>query len=141
MFESTDDIRLSDILFGSDVDAHHCSKTSKKKEEEKNMWKKNVKHYKILSVDQISALEDFFISKQVPVTKTNIKHASKALKIPYQRSVNYLYNKYKKVQDNAEDFYHRCIHEFSLIMQNVERCWELYLKGCQAYNTSRDSKN
>ncbi|AFN82392.1 hypothetical protein EROM_010480 [Encephalitozoon romaleae SJ-2008] len=141
MFDSIDDIRLSDILFGSDIDASHCSKVSKKKEEEKSMWKKNVRHYKILSVDQISALEDFFISKQLPITKTNIKHASKALKIPYQRSVNYLYNKYKKAQENAEDFYHRCIHEFGLIMQNVEKCWEMYLKGCQAYNSTPDSRN
>lgn len=141
MFDSIDDIRLSDILFGSDIDANHCSKVPKKKEEEKSMWKKNVRHYKILSVDQISALEDFFISKQVPITKTNIKHASKALKIPYQRSVNYLYNKYKKAQENADDFYHRCIHDFGLIMQNVEKSWELYLKGCQAYNGASGSRN
>ncbi|UYI28438.1 hypothetical protein J0A71_11g23500 [Encephalitozoon cuniculi] len=141
MFGNTDDIRLSDILFGSDIDAEYCGKASKKKEEEKDTWKKSVKHYRILSVDQIAALEDFFMSRQMPITKTNIKHASKALKIPYQRSVNYLYNKYRRAQENAEDFYQRCIHEFSVIMQNVEKCWDLYLRGCRTYDAPRDSRN
>ncbi|KAL7348325.1 hypothetical protein P7C65_01s1g00510 [Encephalitozoon intestinalis] len=141
MFTNTDDIKLSDILFGSDVETIRCEKASGRKEDEKNIWKRNVKHYKILSIDQISALEDFFISRQQPITKTNIKHASKILRIPYQRSVNYLYNKYKRAQESADDFYQKCIHEFGLIMQNIDKSWDSYLRGCRVYNTPRDNRN
>lgn len=137
MFGSVDDIRLSDILFGSEADTENTAKAPQK-DEEKSMWKKNVRHYKILSIDQIIALEEFFIGKQIPITKTNIKHASKVLRIPYQRSVNYLYGKYRRAQENAENFHQQCIHEFGAVMENIEKCWALYLRGCKAYGAQGD---
>ncbi|KAH9412161.1 hypothetical protein HK407_01g00530 [Ordospora pajunii] len=134
MFSAEDGLRLSNILFASENDDEHIEKSFQCDYEKSGVWKRNVRQYKILSIDQIVALEEFFIARQLPVTKTNIKHASKALKIPYQRSVDYMYRKYSKAQENANDFYQQCISEFDGISRSIERCWDLYLEGCKAYD-------
>lgn len=138
MFHSHRETRISEILFDSDIDIKEChvENDGRDRDEGKDVWKKNVRQYKILSVCQIVALEEFFISRNLPITKTNIKWAARELKIPYQRSADYLYNKYKKAQEDTANFYQRCINEFNVVTQNIERCWDLYLKGRQTYDMS-----
>ena len=134
MFGIEDDIRLSNILFASENDHEYAEMSFGSDCEKSSVWKKNIRQYKILSIDQIVALEEFFIARQLPITKANIKHASKTLKIPYQRSVDYMYKKYSKAQENVNDFYQQCISEFDGISRSIERCWDLYLEGCKAYD-------
>lgn len=126
------EVRISEILFDSDGD--ECRAAPRSEAEDKNAWKKSVRQYKILSAEQIVALEEFFISGNLPITKTNIRLVARKLKIPYQRSANYLHNKYKKHQENAGEFYQRCISEFGLIAQNIEKCWDAYHRGRRAYD-------
>lgn len=141
MFPKQRDVKISEILFDSDIEEYQCKANKKSDQEDKNLWKKNVRQYKILSASQIVALEEFFINRNLPITKTNIKWAARELKIPYQRSANYLYTKYKQAQENTGDFYQRCIGEFSTIAQNIEKCWDSYLKGCQTYDIGLSKGN
>lgn len=133
MLSNNREIRISDILFDSDVDSNERQARDSSRHKDRGLWRKNVRQYKILSAGQIVALEEFFISRDLPVTKTNIKWAAKELKIPYQRSADYLYNKYKKAQEDTGAFHQRCIKEFNTVTQSIEKCWDSYLKGCEAY--------
>jgi hypothetical protein len=99
------------------------------------------KTHKALSIDQVMALEEFVVKHNLPMVKSKIRWAAQKLRIPYQRSVEYLFRKYKKEEPDILEFYERCMDELRTERERMDKAWKKYLYGCRRYGRPKSRKD
>jgi hypothetical protein len=91
------------------------------------------KRHKMLSVEQMLALEEFVMRHNLPMVRSKIKWAAQKLRIPYQRSVEHLFSKYKREEPGILRFYERCMDELRMEREDIDRTWRAYLHERERY--------
>lgn len=117
----------SDILFDSESDSFMKYRLPENFKNSEEPWKKNVMSYRLLNSDQILKLEKYFIENNLKFNKVNIRKMSKNLKMPYNRALNYIYNKYKNSEKSIINYNQNCLNQLKAINEKIDKMWMKYI--------------
>ncbi|KAM0674858.1 hypothetical protein GVAV_001677 [Gurleya vavrai] len=98
-FTNSNDIINNDILNFDPLQSENYNflnssvSTKHSKKEFSKPWMNYVDKYSLLSNKQKEALDMYFISNQVKLSRKNLRHISKELKISYKKIINYVYER------------------------------------------------
>ncbi|KAM0678824.1 hypothetical protein BDAP_000609 [Binucleata daphniae] len=92
-------------------------------------WMFYVDKYSLLSNQQKEALNMYFLSNQIKLSRKNLRHISKELKISYKKIINYVYERdygHLILKEDENDYN---IAELNMIRKELNHTWDMYLES------------
>lgn len=145
-------LNSSDIEFMNELDQineqsydNACNNASFNNEQKENMkvynrkklyekpWMSYVDKYSLLSNAQKEALDMYFLSNQIKLSRKNLRHISKELKISYKKIINYVYERdygHLILKEDENDYN---IAELNTIRKEINYIWQNYLESAEFF--------